>query len=207
MHLRALWTKATNHKDDHISRLTKELASCLWDMDEYDDKVVYFNERHLKSDVATDSDNELLHNILSNQYRLDQEKINTVIKKSHSNYEKNYLYFVKKIDDLATNRPGDWFKFCRCLLDHCIILPIECDGQDNALRIFNTINDRGVSLATADIFKGIIYQRLNNKEREEFANAWKELEQQMINSPYIKKEDTTFLFTQLMHIYVHTTTK
>ncbi|WP_233704090.1 DUF262 domain-containing protein [Helicobacter mesocricetorum] len=63
-------------------------------------------------------------------------------------------------------------------------LPIECDGQENALRIFNTLNNRGVSLSMSDIFKGLIYQSKNNKEnRDRFAMKWKELENKITNSP------------------------
>ena len=64
-----------------------------------------------------------------------RKKIDDIIKKSKSNYEKNYLFFVKKIDELAKEQPTSWFNFCLCLLRDCIVLPIECDGQENALRI------------------------------------------------------------------------
>ena len=88
-----------------------------------------------------------------------------------------------------------------CLLNSCILLPIECDGQENALRIFNTLNNRGVSLSTADIFKGIIYEaKKDDKARMCFAKEWKELESKLSDSKYLKKEDIGFLFMQYEHI-------
>lgn len=54
-----------------------------------------------------------------------------------------------------------------CLLQNCVILPIECDGRDKALRIFNTLNNRGVSLSPADIFKGLIFTNKNSLKRQE----------------------------------------
>lgn len=87
------------------------------------------------------------------------------------------------------------------MLDSCILLPIECDGQENALRIFTTLNNRGVSLSTADIFKGIIYKsKQDDKKRLDFAKEWKELESKISNSKYLNKEDIGFLFAQYEHI-------
>lgn len=87
------------------------------------------------------------------------------------------------------------------MLNSCILLPIECDGQENALRIFTTLNNRGVSLSTADIFKGIIYKsKKDDKERLKFAEEWKNLESKISNSKYLGKEDIGFLFAQYEHI-------
>lgn len=87
------------------------------------------------------------------------------------------------------------------MLDSCILLPIECDGQENALRIFTTLNNRGVSLSTADIFKGMIYKsKQDDKKRLDFAKEWKELESKISNSKYLNKEDIGFLFAQYEHI-------
>lgn len=121
--------------------------------------------------------------------------------KSKSLYQLNYAYFKSKIDDFAKEQPSAWFDFCLCLLNSCILLPIECDGQENALRIFNTLNNRGVSLSTADIFKGIIYEaKKDDKARMCFAKEWKELESKLSDSKYLKKEDIGFLFMQYEHI-------
>ncbi|WP_293651400.1 DUF262 domain-containing HNH endonuclease family protein [uncultured Campylobacter sp.] len=82
------------------------------------------------------------------------------------------------------------------LLQNCVILPIEYDGRDKALRIFNTLNNRDISLSMADIFKGLIFTNKNDKDRMEFAKEWQALENQIQNSSYLKKEDISFLFTQ-----------
>lgn len=195
-----MYRKALNQSNNlRIQKLLDSLASCLWDTDPLDGSVDY-SKAHLTSEVAIDSDNTLLNDILSDKYDFDKEDIDNTIKKSKSNYEKNYLYFVKKVDELAQDKPDNWYGFCLCLLKNCIILPIECDGQDNALRIFNTLNNRGVSLDTADIFKGIIYAKLNSEDRLNFAREWKSLESKIANSSYLNKENISFLFTQLEHI-------
>ncbi|MCX2717445.1 DUF262 domain-containing HNH endonuclease family protein [Helicobacter sp. MIT 21-1697] len=198
--IRALYEKATNQQNKNISELISKLSSCLWDRNQLNGEID-FKKPHLQSEVAIDSDNNLLEKILSNGYKFEKEEIENVIKKSSSNYEKNYLFFIKKIDELAQEYPADWFNFCLTLLNSCIVLPIECDGQENALRIFNTLNNRGVSLSVSDIFKGLIFtSKRNDQERKEFATEWKKLEEKITNSYYLNKENIGFLFTQYEHI-------
>lgn len=196
--IRALYEKAINQKNKNISELISRLSSCLWDRNQLNGEID-FKKPHIHSEVAIDSDNELLENILSNQYQLPKEEnIDNIIKKSSCNYEKNYLYFIKKIDELAREQPADWFNFCLSLLNSCIVLPIECDGQENALRIFNTLNNRGIPLSDSDIIKGEIFTHLTEQEQESFANEWKILESKIKSSKHLKSLD--FLFTQYMHI-------
>ncbi|WP_300856721.1 DUF262 domain-containing HNH endonuclease family protein [uncultured Helicobacter sp.] len=198
--IRALYEKAINQQNKNISELISRLSSCLWDRNQLNGDID-FQKPHIHSEVAIDSDNELLENILSNKYQiLKDENIENIIKKSSCNYEKNYLYFIKKIDELAKEQPADWFNFCLSLLNSCIVLPIECNGQENALRIFNTLNNRGVSLSVSDIFKGLIYEGKNKENRKNFAIEWKNLESKITNSPYLKNENIGFLFTQYEHI-------
>jgi hypothetical protein len=55
-------------------------------------------------------------------------------------------------------------------------LPIEADSQDTALRIFSTLNDRGLPLADADIFKAQFYKYYEKQgAKAEFIDNWKEL--------------------------------
>ena len=74
------------------------------------------------------------------------------------------------------------YQFIYALLNQVIILPITADSQETALTIFSTLNDRGLPLSDADIFKAKIYNHLKNKvEKEEFIEKWKELEEDTQN--------------------------
>lgn len=58
------------------------------------------------------------------------------------------------------------------------MLPIEAESQDTALRIFSTLNDRGLPLSDADIFKAQFYQFYNDKnQKDDFIKRWKKLEE------------------------------
>lgn len=63
-------------------------------------------------------------------------------------------------------------------MNNCIVLPIEADSQDTALRIFNTLNDRGLPLSDSDIFKSQLYKYYSsNNKKDIFIEDWRELEQ------------------------------
>ncbi len=194
----ALYDKASKQQSDEIKQLVSSLESCLWNPDPKSGKVDY-NSFRLESEVISESDNEMLLSILSRTYKLcDEENMNKIIKKSKSNYEKNYLFFIQKSNEFAKNNPKLWEDFCLAVLYKCFVLPMECQGKDednkldNALRIFNTLNNRGIPLSDADIFKGeIIKNKKSQDERKDFIDDWKDIESNI---------DIQFLFHQYMHI-------
>ena len=189
--IRAIYEKA--RKIDNISKLNDDLKACLWDVNPLDGNI-NFNQMHLVSEVITDYDRAGLENIFKETLVVEPD-----IKKQ-SIYEKNLVFFQEQVDELAKNQPTKWYQFCLCLLNSCMILPIECDERDKALRIFNNLNNRGLSLSAADIFKGLIFKDKNDTERQRFAQEWKELANDIQNSSYIKHEDMSFLFLQCEHI-------
>ena len=198
--IRALYEKALIQKSSNISLLINHLSSCLWDINQLNGEADY-SKPHLKSEVAIDSDNSVLEAILSDSYQCDMVNLDKKTQKEKSIYEKNYFFFLQKVDEFSKDYPDSWHNFCLCLLQNCIVLPIECDGQENALRIFNTLNNRGVSLSVSDIFKGLIFANKKTKEaRDSFAKKWKSLEEQIANSEYLKEENIGFLFSQYEHI-------
>ncbi|MCE3040285.1 DUF262 domain-containing protein [Helicobacter anatolicus] len=199
--LKALYVKAFKDRSEETKNLVAMLESCLWDIDDISGKADY-NASHLESDVITKEDGDILKQILTNEYKEDDD-IETRMKEAKSNYEKNYLFFLSKSDEFAKENPTKWEKFCVVLLKSCILLPIECEGYDedsrleNALRIFNTLNNRGIPLNDSDIFKSIIFKSKKTlEERKEFSSKWKELQESRQNDD----EDMDFLFRNYMHV-------
>ena len=95
-------------------------------------------------------------------------------KKDKSNYAENYRFFQRKIKDLTLD---DLSLFMKRILDNCILLPIETNSQNTALRIFTTLNDRGLQLSDSDIFKAQLYKFYKFKVKvENFIKRWKALE-------------------------------
>ena len=59
-----------------------------------------------------------------------------------------------------------WFQ------ENIVLLPIECDSLDDALTLFQIINDRGMNLNDADIFKANMYEMPEQRDRDGFIKRW-----------------------------------
>ncbi|MCI6217011.1 MAG: DUF262 domain-containing HNH endonuclease family protein [Helicobacter sp.] len=192
---RALYEKANGqeYKKDETKGYIKAFGKCLWKFDE-GSEILEFKKPHLTSRVVLDSDNEILQQILS-------ENIGD-IKQSKSLYARNFIFFCERVDEFVSNSFDMWGEFCKTILNKLVILPIECNNQENAMRIFTTLNDRGMPLSDSDIIKGRIYASIQDKnEKEAFASKWKELESNLVNKDTGEKYFVMdFLFVQYMHI-------
>lgn len=193
--IKALHTKILNAKGNESNRLIDNIVSCLWETNMQSDEIDHKAIR-LQSEVATDDNIAVLNAILQNEYAApsDPKDLEAKIKQAKTPYEKNYLYFLLESSKFAEKFPMEWAGLCITLLQSCIVLPIECTSQDNALRIFNTLNNRGKPLSDADIFKGIIYGSKKDKQsKNDFAKNWKQLESD-------NNGDMNFIFRNYMHI-------
>lgn len=101
--------------------------------------------------------NELLRNLL---------RTGVAEKDAIDNYSRNYRRFSELIDDAANNSPLMIYDFIYALLNQAILMPITADTQDTALTIFSTLNDRGMPLSDADIFKAQIYSKKPDSKKK-----------------------------------------
>lgn len=95
------------------------------------------------------------------------------------NYSRNYRKFQDLYMNASREDPLIIYDFIYAVLNQAILLPISAGDQDAALTIFSTLNDRGLPLTDADIFKAKIYGRIKscNGEYQEFIRAWQELQE------------------------------
>ena len=165
--LRAFYSKF-GHMQDSASISTKQnIEKCLWKTNEFGDANK--NELKIDSEVATDKDKEEFLDIL---------RTGEVNKSQKSRYAENYRFFQNSIQKFLDQFPS-YFPFLPTrIMNNCILLPIEAESQDTALRIFSTLNDRGKPLSDADIFKAQFYNFYSNKgKKNEFIKDWKNLEE------------------------------
>ena len=80
-----------------------------------------------------------------------------------SKYAVNYRFFQKQINEFLQKYPSYFSYLPTRILNNCILLPIEAESQDTALRIFSILNDRGLPLSDADIFKAQFYKYYTKK--------------------------------------------
>ena len=164
--LRAFYERSGMMQDKGTKSMRKMIEQCVWKTNEFDEP----NKEALKidSEVATDDDKEEFLDILKDGVAPNNFK---------SRYAENYRFFQKKIDDFLANYPTFFPYLPIRILGNCILLPIEAENQDTALRIFSTLNDRGKPLSDADIFKAEFYKYYSkNGKKEDFIERWRELE-------------------------------
>lgn len=165
-----------------------DFGKCIWEY--IRNEGFDFENRHLSSQIITSNDEKALEQILSENCKLEN-------KYKNSNYFKNYDYFYQKLMDFKGKQGFSFQKFCDMFLGNKLfVLLVVCDSQESAMTIFNTLNSRGLPLSNADILKGYIYKKVKNKEK--FANDWKDIETKIEESENVK--DLDFLFLQYMHI-------
>lgn len=165
--LRAFYAKFGNMQDDNSRETRKIIERCIWKTDEFGrpDK----SKLKINSEVATDNERDEFLTIL---------REGTVFKGQKSNYAVNYEFFQRKIDAFLNEYPSYFAYFPTRILQNCILLPIEAESQDTALRIFSTLNDRGKPLSDADIFKAQFYKFFSQMgQKDEFIKQWKALEE------------------------------
>lgn len=145
--LRAFYDKFESMKDKNSILTRDRIEKCIWKTDTFGtaDK----NTLKIDSEVATDNDKDEF---------LDLLRTGVVKKGSKSQYVLNYQFFQKKIDEFLQEFPSFFPYLPARILSNCILLPIEAESQDTALRIFSTLNDRGLPLSDADIFKAQFYK-------------------------------------------------
>lgn len=165
--LRAFYDKYANMKDPNSIKTREMIEKCIWKTNEFGDPDKTLLK--IDSEVATDKDKDEFLSIL---------RTGIVEDKQRSSYAQNYRFFQVKINEFLQSYPG-YFSFLPVrILNNCILLPIEAESQDTALRIFSTLNDRGKPLSDADIFKAQLYKFYSSLgEKDEFIRRWKDLEQ------------------------------
>lgn len=165
--LRAFYDKFENMKDKNSILTRDRIEKCIWKTDTFGtaDK----NTLKIDSEVATDNDKEEFLELL---------RTGVVKQGSKSQYVLNYQFFQRKIDEFLQEFPSFFPYLPARILGNCILLPIEAESQDTALRIFSTLNDRGLPLSDADIFKAQFYKYYGSSgNKDEFIAEWKRLEE------------------------------
>lgn len=165
--LRAFYAKFGHMQDKASVATRKNIEKCIWKTDEFDEPDM--TALKIDSEVATDKDKDEFLDILRSGNVKPEQK---------SQYAVNFKFFQDCIESFLAKYPTHFAYLPTRIMNNCILLPIEAESQDTALRIFSTLNDRGMPLSDSDIFKAQFYKHFMAKgEKDSFINRWKELEE------------------------------
>ncbi|WP_101024199.1 DUF262 domain-containing protein [Helicobacter pylori] len=121
--------------------------------------------------------------------------------KSKNNYLKNAICLR---DYLREKEIEDINAFIKWLYLKVKFITIICPDTDNALRIFNVLNARGLALNATDIFKGRLLKELTEeKEQEELATRWENLRQKCLDNGFAMET----LFSHYLEYFYAKTSK
>lgn len=128
------------------------------------------------------SDDKVYQHIVSNE----MDKIDN----TDSNVYKNYIYIVNYLKDLLSEYSiNDILMALNKLYIVCV--PISAD--DNAQKIFESINATGVKLTASDLIRNYILMDIPSEKQEEYYEKyWKHLERLLTNDA--KKLESFFRF-------------
>ena len=170
--LRAIYTKListpVSERTDEAKHFIGEIEPAIWRTNKLTGTVDYKNIL-LTSRVINNEGNSVLRTILETGLAETDAK---------DNYSKNYRHFQELFEKHSVENPLMVYQFIYALLNQAIFLPITADTQDTALTIFSTLNDRGLPLSDADIFKAKIYNSLKPEKKKDFIERWKDLDEQ-----------------------------
>lgn len=169
--LRAIYTKLCKGDDknsDAAKNFISKIEPAIWRTDNLTGKVDY-SDILLTSRVVDDEGNNILRHIL------ETGEANPA---AEDNYSRNYLLFQRLYDEHCSQAPLQIYDFIYALLYQAILLPIGADSQDTALTIFSTLNNRGLQLSDADIFKAKMYNNLPDSEKDAFIKQWQCLDKE-----------------------------
>lgn len=177
----------------------KGLSGSLRPKDELTDDLE--SRARIRSLVPEDAD----YAGVLNQFACDNEIIYDE-KSAKSNFVKNFEYFTGKLDewllkvDSNEGRAVSYKEgFVKFLLNRVELLCIECEDEEDAFRVFEVVNDRGLELSAVQIIKPRLMQRLDDDGRKRFLEDWGRWtdveEKKEDNNPLI-----SFLFQTLKEI-------
>ena len=159
------------------------LMKVLWEFDKSSkhlEEAIYIpgarrgdeDKQRLETDVFIKQDYQFLKEAL--ELKFTDEDCKSM--RTENQFKKNICFFYNEIKEFSkTNDIQDFIDF---ILHDVILLPIQTKDSEMALRIFETMNDRGLSLSDSDIFKAKLYSNaLNNKKPDDFIKKWNEFDE------------------------------
>ena len=166
--LRAIYTKLAGipENEPKAKNFMRQIEPLLWRADKLTGEIDYSSVL-LSSNVIDNVGNEILKNIL---------KTGEAAPNAQDNYSVNYRIFQRLLDKVSLENPFKIYDFIFAILNQAVVLPIISSDVEMALTIFSTLNNRGLPLSDADIFKAKIYGKLSGGERDAFIEKWKNLE-------------------------------
>ncbi len=158
----------------YFDNKNKKLKNAIWIIDDREDKII---EQRVTTNVFMEKDSLSFKDVLDENYKYIDSK------DKNDNFRTNIYFFFEAISKFIKdgNNIEDFIDF---ILYKVSLIPIHTQSDDSladrekALKIFETMNSRGMPLDDTDIFKSkLYYMSIRTQETEDFISRWKSFEE------------------------------
>jgi uncharacterized protein with ParB-like and HNH nuclease domain len=109
----------------------------------------------------------------------DFERKNTAYK-TNKLLKNAYVSFRSNIEECLIGKTKDGKKelllsIAKNLTEKFIVIEINVSSEEEAYMIFETINDRGLELSVADLFKNYLIRKADKKEKDDVVRVWQDI--------------------------------
>jgi uncharacterized protein with ParB-like and HNH nuclease domain len=113
--------------------------------------------------------------------------------------DESIINILSRYEDIETffpieiNNPNTLPIFIEWLLDKVVLVEVKAYSMENAYSIFETMNDRGLTLNPSEILKGYLLSQINDDEKSEEANEfWRKRVAEIKNVTASENSDIDF---------------
>ena len=163
------------------------LFCVLRDLDKLNLPDTRMNEvKHSIKDLLGGKERLKLTTQLNNQALFETSVINKIdFQASKAKIEENRFlqtafYFKNLIEESQNSKSyyyiNDLSGFIKYIFEQTTLIRVVCYDESFAIKLFTVLNDRGLDLASSDIIKAYLLQKLSEDKRFSFVEVWKRVE-------------------------------
>lgn len=153
----------------------RKLKNTIWILDDRTDAII---EQRVITNIFIERDSLAFNEVLDENYQYEKPQ------NKKDKFKTNIYFFYKKIKDFIDQDGNDIKDFIDFILYDVSLLPIFTEAEntakarEKALKIFETMNNRGMPLDDSDIFKSNLYYMANrHNEQDTFVELWKSFDE------------------------------
>ena len=142
--------------------------------------------KHSIKDLLGGKERLKLTTQLNNQALFETSVINKIdfqaskVKIEENRFLQTAFYFKNLIEESQNSKSYYYIDnlsgFIKYIFEQTTLIPVVCYDESFAIKLFTVLNDRGLDLASSDIIKAYLLQKLSEDKRSSFVEVWKRVE-------------------------------
>ena len=142
--------------------------------------------KHSIKDLLGGKERLKLTTQLNNQALFETTVINKInFQASKAKIEENRFlqtaFYFKSLIEESQNPSSHYYindlsGFIKYIFEQTTLIRVVCYDESFAIKLFTVLNDRGLDLASSDIIKAYLLQKLSEDKRSSFVEVWKRVE-------------------------------